>query len=156
MAVDVKCPTCNTVTRFERLERDAHCFCRTCDYPLFWARQTSFGAREVALAPNGEGLRRLPGTEGWVILEQLTCPKCSEPNLATEDYCVRCGADLNPPAPVRVPVTVPVPPQAEAVPGRRRRWLPALVVAVFLLECLAVWLASTKWGVPVPGHWFGH
>jgi hypothetical protein len=147
--IDVVCPTCNTVSHVPELERDSNCFCRTCDYPLFWAARTSFAgtADAGAGAPLGTGLRRMPGTEGWAVYEQLKCPVCSEPNLVTEDYCVRCGADLHPRPPVPVPPPPPPPVAVPvaltmAVPVRRRRWWPWLVAAAVVLAGVAAWLVA--------------
>lgn len=141
MAVDVVCPTCNTVSHLPDVTRDSESFCRTCDYPLFWARQANFVSKKIDLT-DGPGLRRLPGTEGWAISERLVCPVCSEPNLVTETFCVRCGSDLRPRQlpPIYVPVT-PLPatePPPVRSPGRD--WIPAVVVLAFAIECLLVWL----------------
>ena len=142
MPTDVVCPTCNTVSHLADIERDASSFCRTCDFPLFWAQQTRF-AGTTADPSGGAGLRRLPGTEGWAIVDQLTCPVCAEPNLVTENFCVRCGADLHPraEAPTVVEVAPPVIPAAPA-PPRKNRWVPVLVIGAFLAECLVVWLVG--------------
>jgi len=95
LAVDVICPTCNTVSRLDEVERDASGFCQTCDYPLFWANR----ATTVKVSndrPTEVGLRRLPGTAGRAILEHITCPVCVEPNLLVNYFCIRCGSDLHP------------------------------------------------------------
>ena len=42
MPADVVCPTCNTVSHLDEVERDTGGFCSTCDYPLFWANRTTF------------------------------------------------------------------------------------------------------------------
>jgi hypothetical protein len=137
---EVVCPTCNTVARLDEVGRDASCFCQTCDYPLFWANQTSFASAPGlgSVAGNG-GLRRLPGTEGWAISDQITCPECAEPNLVTENYCVRCGADLHPrPA---VPTYVPLPPPVPAPLSvrKRRRWWPVLVAVGVVVVGVVSW-----------------
>lgn len=141
MAVDVVCPTCNTVSHLSEVDRDAGSFCSTCDYPLFWAQRTSFATGAIDLS-EGAGLRRMPGTEGWAIGERLICPECAEPNMVTEIFCVRCGADLHPKAlpPIFIPTTAP--PDLEPAPAKvaHRNWLPLLVVLGFALECTLVWL----------------
>ena len=146
MAVDVVCPTCNTVSHLPEVGRDSDSFCRTCDYPLFWARQTSLAPKDLGLA-DSRGLRRLPGTEGWAIAERIVCPECSEPNLVTETFCVRCGADLRPRPlpPIYVPSAPPPPVEAPLSVARRRDWLPAVVVLAFAVECLLVWLIGAYW-----------
>jgi hypothetical protein len=142
MPTDVVCPTCNTVSHFEDLDRDAGGFCNTCDYPLFWANRTAFAASGTVTSER-VGLRRLPGTEGWAIPQHIACPVCSEPNLLTEDYCVRDGAELRPKPPPPVEVPEPSPPDVEPKATRAKRdWLPVLVGAAFVLVCLAVWLVS--------------
>lgn len=140
MAVDVVCPTCNTVSHLSDVERDAGSFCTTCDYPLFWAKRTAFAGNAIDLS-EGAGLRRLPGTEGWAIGEKLICPVCAEPNLVTETFCVRCGADLHPKPlpPIFIPST-PAPALEEPRHRRRHRnWLPVLVLVGFAVECALVW-----------------
>ncbi len=138
MPIDVVCPTCNTVSRLEGVERDASSFCQTCDFPLFWAQPSR--SASVASRTEGWGLRRLPGTEGWAIAERLTCPECSEPNLQTEDLCVRCGADLHPRPPARQLPPPPPPPAPGPVAARRRwRWWPVTVAAAVVLAGLVAW-----------------
>jgi MFS family permease len=115
LTIDVICPTCNTVSRVDEVERDASGFCQTCDYPLFWANR----ATTVKVANNrpGEiGLRRLPGTEGRAILERITCPVCVEPNLLVNYFCIRCGADLHPRELAPTFAEFQVPPQIEIQP----------------------------------------
>jgi hypothetical protein len=142
---DVVCPTCNTVSHFDELERDAEGFCSTCDYPLFWADRTAFATSTRGHNENERvGLRRLPGTEGWAVPQWISCPVCSEPNLLTEKFCIRCGADLHPQPlpPVYVPEPAPVGLEPEAQPVAKRDWLPFLVATAFVLVCLAVWLVA--------------
>jgi hypothetical protein len=143
MPTDVVCPTCNTVSRLDDVERHSAGFCSTCDYPLFWANQTTFAASSTG---NNErvGLRRLPGTEGWAVLQKIMCPVCSEPNLVTQDFCVRCGSELRPQPPPDF-AAEPGPPDIgpEPVPAAKRDWLPFIVAAGFVLVCLAVWLVAT-------------
>ncbi|HTW09800.1 MAG TPA: hypothetical protein VME46_20015 [Acidimicrobiales bacterium] len=142
MPVDVTCPTCNTITHLDNLERTSTSFCGTCDYPLFWANATTL-AGSAAGGPDGMGLRRYPGTEGWAIFEKIDCPVCNERNLVTQFYCIRCGADLHPKqvvtdaATTKLPEIIPA-----AVPRRRRSWLAPLVIAAFAVECLAIWLVA--------------
>ncbi|HET9059770.1 MAG TPA: hypothetical protein VFN61_07600 [Acidimicrobiales bacterium] len=146
MPVDVVCPTCNTVSHLSDVTRDSDSFCRTCDYPLFWARQTTFAATKIDLT-DGPGLRRLPGTEGWAVSERIVCPTCSEPNLVAETMCVRCGSDLRPRQlpPIYVPAT-PLPSlEPPAQRQRRRDWVPAVVVLAFAVECLLIWLIGAYW-----------
>jgi hypothetical protein len=142
LPTDVVCPTCNTVSHLEDVERDADGFCSTCDYPLFWASQTAFATATTGTTER-VGLRRLPGTEGWAVLQKILCPVCSEPNLVTQDFCVRCGADLRPqPPPVFDPGPAPLDLGPEAATGPKRDWLPFLVTAAFVLVCGAVWLVA--------------
>jgi hypothetical protein len=144
MPLDVTCPTCNTVSHLEEVGRNSTCFCSTCDYPLFWAIRTSFAGAPIDLT-EGVGLRRLPGTEGWAIVEQLTCPACYEPNLLKENFCVRCGADLHPkpPPPIFIPAS-PLPDlEPPPSPPHKRTWLlPVAVVVALVVELFAVWLVG--------------
>lgn len=142
MPTDVVCPTCNTVSHLDDVERDSGGFCSTCDYPLFWASQTAFAAPATG---NNErvGLRRLPGTEGWAVLQKIMCPVCSEPNLVTQEFCVRCGAELRPkPPPVVALEPAPLDIEAERAAQAHRDWLPFAVALAFVLVCLGVWLVA--------------
>jgi hypothetical protein len=137
MPTDVVCPTCNTVSRLVSDDRDANSFCPTCDFPLFWARATSFGSG----AGNLDGsLHRLPGTAGRITVGRIICPlqTCKEPNLVSAHYCIRCGTDLHPRPVAPVTVEQPAPPPVlvlEAVPPPERDWLPWIMGAIFLLVC---------------------
>ena len=142
MPTDVVCPTCNTVSHLDDVERDADGFCSTCDYPLFWANRTAFAA--PATGKNERvGLRRLPGTEGWAVLRAISCPVCSEPNLVTQKFCVRCGAELHPqPAPVVAPRTGPARSRSGTGGQGPSRLVALRGGAAFVLVCLAVWLVA--------------
>lgn len=130
---EVTCPSCGTVSHFEELGRDGDAFCRTCDFPLFWARAPRL---DGGLADSGdEGLRRLPGTGGRLTLATVSCPVCTEPNNLSATICVRCGADIyTPPAP---PVEEPAPPAPEPEPvaevARRRVIWPWVALLVLLI-----------------------
>jgi MFS family permease len=115
LAIDVICPTCNTMSRLDELERDASGFCQTCDYPLFWANRATTVA--VISGRAGEvGLRRLPGTEGRATVEQIACPVCVEPNLIVNFFCVRCGSELRPRQPAPTILDLAAPPEIEVEP----------------------------------------
>ena len=106
---EINCPGCGTVSHFDELRRSAGEFCRSCDYPLFWARSTLVTAGGGP-ADADTGLRRLPGTAGRTTVATVTCWACQEPNLLAATICVRCGSDLaGPPAPP------PPPPEPEPV-----------------------------------------
>jgi hypothetical protein len=105
---EITCPGCGTVSHFEELRRSSTEFCRSCDYPLFWARSTLVGAR-AGEVDGDTGLRRLPGTAGRTTVATVTCWACQEPNLVAATICVRCGSDLaGPPAPEPAPEPAPV------------------------------------------------
>jgi hypothetical protein len=101
----ITCPSCGTVTYLGAVRRHAEEFCRTCDYPLFWARDAARLAGGDAVS-EGAGLRRLPGTAGRVTMASVSCWSCDEPNLALARVCVRCGVDLSGPPPER-PAPIP-------------------------------------------------
>lgn len=135
---DITCPSCATVTHLVDLRRDASEFCPTCDYPLFWARSTTFGGTNGDSA--GAGLRRLPGTAGRATELFLACPNCTEPNPVSGVNCIRCGADLHPvaapppkPLPPPPPVLAPPPPP----PPKRKLW-PIVLTIVLALIAVAV------------------
>ncbi|MGE3621621.1 MAG: hypothetical protein AB7L84_14280, partial [Acidimicrobiia bacterium] len=136
--VDVTCPGCGTVSRFDRMGRTAEAFCRHCDYPLFWARSA---AAAFDSEPAGQGLRRLPGTAGRQAELAVECRVCREPNRASAVVCIRCGAEMNPaPAPAPEPVVVappppaPVPvPEPEPEPTRWWPWVVALAVLALVV-----------------------
>ena len=129
---EVTCPSCGTVSHFEELGRDGDAFCRTCDFPLFWARAPR---QDGGLADSGdEGLRRLPGTAGRLTVATISCPVCTEPNHLSATICIRCGADLYTveAPPVEEPLPPPPPePVVETVPPRVV-W-PWVVLAILLL-----------------------
>lgn len=135
--MEITCPSCGTVSHFEELARDASAFCRACDYPLFWVRPP----RNEGEDSDGSetGLRRLPGTEGRVLLATLDCPECTEPNQVTATICIRCGADLHPTPPTLVlPVPEPVPvlePEPEP-PAKRAIW-PWILLAILAVAAVA-------------------
>ncbi|MCU4186052.1 hypothetical protein K6U06_16910 [Acidiferrimicrobium sp. IK] len=143
MSTDITCPTCGTVSHFEEMGRDAASFCRTCDYPLFWARSAQLAATG---AGGDAGLRRLPGTAGRMAVATLECPACTEPNLVTAAICIRCGADLHPapviqaPPPPEPTVTY-MPPPPPPPPAKRVIWpwvllVLGLVIGLVLLVVL--------------------
>ncbi len=71
------------------------------------------------------------------------CPVCSEPNLVTQDFCVRCGSELRPkPAPVVALEPAPLDIDAERPSKAHRDWLPFAVALAFVLVCLGVWLVA--------------
>ncbi len=147
MTMDVTCPSCGTVSYFDELNRDANAFCRVCDYPLFWARSTTFA--DAGDTGGGVGLRRLPGTAGRVTVAMLACPNCSEPNSVSANICIRCGADLHPapptppppePEPEPEPVFVPPPPPPPPPPRNWWPWVALGVLAVVAIVILVVLL----------------
>jgi hypothetical protein len=105
---EITCPGCGTVSHFEELRRSATEFCRSCDYPLFWARSTLVAARGGG-SDGDTGLRRLPGTAGRTTVATVTCWACQEPNLVAATICVRCGSDLAGPPPAPAPEPQPAP-----------------------------------------------
>lgn len=129
--VDVTCPSCGAVSAVAESRRAADDFCRSCDYPLFWAvERAAPPAQEVA----DSGLRRLPGTAGRAALAALACPACTEPNPPAALVCGRCGADLHPAPVVEEPEPEPVFVEPEPVVEEPpNRWWVWLVVAAVLL-----------------------
>lgn len=127
LAVD--CPGCGTPNRTDPSRREAEGFCKTCDFPLFWA----FDRLPVGGGTGeGAGLRRLPGTVGRATLASLRCPACTEPNPPAAVDCVRCGALLRP-EPVLLLPPPPLPEQVpNALPWWQGWWGVALVVTVLL------------------------
>ena len=115
MSNGITCPSCGTITYLGSVRRHAEEFCRTCDYPLFWARDAAELAGADAVS-EGAGLRRLPGTAGRVTVARLTCWSCAEPNLAQAILCVRCGVDLSGPPPPPPPPPVEPEPEPEPEP----------------------------------------
>jgi len=135
------CPECGSVAMVTVNRRDAHDFCRNCDYPLFWVPS------RVVLAPStgpaDQSLRRLPGTVGRATIASLTCPHCAEPNAVSAVNCVRCGQLLRPvavaPPPEPVYVAPPAPdPVVDVVPDRRIPWWVWALVCVVLAGLVAL------------------
>lgn len=143
--VTATCPACGTVGTVDYARRDATGFCAACDFPLFWSKDRILPMSADGPAPGA--LRRLPGTAGREALASLLCPQCDEPNPATGELCVRCGAVLRPVAVVEPePVLVFEPePEPEAEPEPERSWWPfvvAGVLAVVALAILLIWVAN--------------
>jgi hypothetical protein len=145
VTVELTCPSCGTVSYFDELGRDAHAFCRVCDYPLFWVRANV--AAPVTDSDADTGLRRLPGTAGRVATASITCPVCTEPNPLAAAICIRCGADLRPPPPPPPPPPVPVyvpprppPPPPPPEPEPRTVWWPWILLGVFFVAGLVTLL----------------
>jgi hypothetical protein len=137
--LDITCPSCGTVSYFEELGRDAAAFCRSCDFPLFWARATRLAAEDTS---GDVGLRRLPGTAGRVAIATIDCPSCEEPNPINNRICIRCGDDLRPPPP---PPPAP-PPRVEPVvhrpppppPPPKRVWWPWILLIALAIAAIVV------------------
>lgn len=139
----VTCPECGQLATVNMARRSADDFCRTCDFPLFWAKGT-------VIMPEGQetgaSLRRLPGTVGRAATAALVCPHCSEPNSPTAQICVRCALSLHPvdipePAPAPEPHVVFDPPPAveaepEPAPGFDWWWVVAVVMAVIAVALI--------------------
>jgi hypothetical protein len=142
VAEQLLCPGCGTPSHFDEFRRGANEFCRTCDYPLFWARTSARTATSNG-TEGDTGLRRLPGTAGRVAIATIDCWSCREPNLLAAVVCVRCGADLSgpPPAPEPelVPVTVVVEPPPPPPPPKPAIW-PWVVLAVLFVAGLVLLL----------------
>ena len=143
MSVTITCPACATVSHFDEVSRDAASFCRNCDYPLFWTRSAQLA---TVGAPDGAGLRRLPGAGGKATIAMLDCPVCTEQNMVTATVCVRCGADLHP-APVVEPEPEPEPDPEPVVaveppPPAPEPWWPWAVFAASLAVALLVALLA--------------
>lgn len=129
---EVTCPSCGTVSHFEELGRDGESFCRTCDFPLFWARAPR---QDGGLADSGdEGLRRLPGTGGRITVSTVSCPVCTERNNLSATICIRCGADLYTPQTVVLEELPPPPPPEPVVePAPKRVIWPWVALLLLLL-----------------------
>ena len=135
----VTCPECGQLATVDMARRQADDFCRSCDFPLFWARGTVIAPEG---AESGASLRRLPGTVGRAATAALICPHCSEPNSPAAEICVRCALSLHPveiPEPEPVVIAPPEPePEPEPLPEKSFDWwwivaIAAALVAIALL-----------------------
>ncbi|MDZ7677551.1 MAG: hypothetical protein U5K29_03255 [Acidimicrobiales bacterium] len=137
--VEITCPSCGTVSYFDQVRRNAQEFCRRCDFPLFWVRSGDQPAGEGG--DDEFGLRRLPGAGGRQVVASIGCPQCNEPNLHSATLCIRCGADLHPPAmPPPAPVIAapaPPPPPPEPEPEVGPIW-PYLVAMIGIPVAIAL------------------
>jgi len=144
----VTCPECGTVSVTSPGSRLASDFCPTCDYPLFWARQSATAAGGPDWSP--DALRRAPGVAGTLSVATVACPSCRELNLPEATVCARCGALMRPvvvaPAPVPAPQPVVVV-REEVACGHRPTWLVVTVTAVLsvALTIGATLLAEAYW-----------
>jgi hypothetical protein len=130
--VQVVCPSCQRAAEVNASRRNAEDFCRTCDYPLFWAVRNAADSPRPGGADTG--LRRLPGTAGFASLAFVPCPSCTEPNAPRAVRCVRCNAEMHPaavvaPAPVVEP---PAPEEVVVAPPGHNWWLLATAAAAVL------------------------
>lgn len=142
----VSCPSCGLEAEFASMQRSADEFCTNCDYPLFWARN------DLGLVPTSESTdatrRRLPGAAGRAAAGHKSCPECQEPNLLAVRYCIRCGADFDPPPPPPPPEPVvvfvaPEPePAPEPLPEESPWWSLAVVGLILVGVILSVLIAS--------------
>ena len=140
VTIDITCPTCGTLSYFDELTRDAHSFCRVCDYPLFWVRSTKFSAvrerrrhRAAAAARHGRagggGHDRLPRLHG------------AQPRGPAHLHPVRGG----PPSPTATRPRPPPPPPPTPVyvrppeaPAPTRRWWPWVALAALAVAGIIV------------------
>lgn len=141
----VSCPECGTSAMVTLNRRDAHDFCRNCDYPLFWTPNAI--VRDGNGFTSGESLRRLPGTLGRATVAFTPCPHCAEPNTITAVTCVRCHLPMVivEALPEPVPVYVPPPPEPEPEPEARGVpwWVWALLAAGAVITITLIVLALT-------------
>ncbi|MGH9125329.1 MAG: hypothetical protein ACRDZ8_11475 [Acidimicrobiales bacterium] len=151
MSADVTCPTCGTVTELADINRDAGAFCRVCDYPLFWIRNTAMGVAGGSLADE-VGMRRYPGTAGLVTIATIECWNCEEHNPVTNVNCLRCGELLHPAPPPYVPppaappvvylqAPAPLAPPPPPRPFQITDWIAAIVACLIL----AGWCGYGLW-----------
>lgn len=134
------CPGCGTVTDLDKFDKSAEEFCRTCDYPLFWAVSP-----EVMVYANGEAadttLKRLPGAGGRRELASAACPTCAELNPLDAEVCVRCGGPMvlvEPEPEPEPPPPPPPPPEPEPEPEASRDWIWWIALAIGLVLSTAV------------------
>lgn len=150
----IVCPGCGATADMPKLARSSDEFCRSCDFPLFWADGNVRPPDDDE--PLGMVIRRQPGAGGRQLVAIETCPECQELNRPTAVYCQRCGAEMHPvPPPVQPthfepPVAPPAPTPAPALPAAATRAPPApaswwrawLVVALLLAILVTVAVAS--------------
>ncbi len=125
------CPQCATVNTYDELTPHADNFCTECDFPLFWDQML------VPLLATDErtdgALRRLPGVAGRDLRAMRPCLECAEPNLLVSDFCIRCGASMDPPPPPPPPPEPePEPIEVEPREPPGRDWLLAVLLLVNL------------------------
>ena len=99
----VTCPECGLAASVDLAKRSSDDFCRSCDFPLFWAKSSVISAFD---AEQGASLRRLPGTAGQAGRPGVDCPTCGELNQTLAVNCIRCGGPMVLPEPVRFIFTV--------------------------------------------------
>jgi hypothetical protein len=138
----VTCPECGEMATVDAARRNAQDFCRHCDFPLFWARNTVIlhSGQET-----GASLRRLPGTVGRAATAALMCPHCGEPNSPAAQNCIRCLLPLHPVEVVAAPIFVP-PPEPERLPVPIGRdyplwWILLVSACVLAIVLIVVWVA---------------
>ncbi len=94
----VTCPDCSTVTDLFESEL-SHTFCPTCDYPLFYtkeSREISEAAERAAQEAPGAASEE-PEEERDAQVTDRICTNCAKRNPGDRVYCMRCGHELPPP-----------------------------------------------------------
>lgn len=144
----IVCPSCGHIAEFDAMRRAADEFCRTCDFPLFWARADQPAFDQAAA--DAASRRRLPGSAGRQTMASKVCPECGELNPTEVRYCIRCGNDFTPPPPpppapdpeptpveIELPPPPPPPPLEVVEPDQSLWWIFGLV-ALGILAILLV------------------
>ena len=140
MPEQLLCPGCGTPSHFEEIRRAADEFCRSCDYPLFWARSAAV-ARSRDGRDDDPDVRRLPGVAGYAVVATRPCWSCREANRLTATICVNCGADLDGAPPAPPPVAAPVAPLlVEPPPPAKAAIWPWIVLIVLFVTGLVLLL----------------
>ena len=85
----------------------------------------------------------MPGAGGRLLVGTRVCPACGELNPLSRTHCLRCAADLDPPAPPPPPPPPPPPvllppPPAPVVEKGIPWWVWVLVAVAFVIVTVLV------------------
>lgn len=142
LMASLACPGCGSQVEVEQFAKSSEEFCRTCDYPLFWATPP-----QALTLENGDGaeptLRRLPGAGGRQAIASAACPTCMELNALDAEVCTRCGGPMvlvePEPEPEPEPVAEVAPePEPEFFPEPKHDWRPWALLAILAVIAIVI------------------
>ena len=137
------CPGCGSQVEVEQFAKSSEEFCRTCDYPLFWATPPKEFVFDDDATNADTTLRRLPGAGGKQAVATAACPTCMELNPLDAEWCLRCSGPMRivveeePEPIVEEPEEEPEP-EPELIEGPEYDWRPWALLVVLSLVAVTI------------------